>query len=86
MSISISSVSADFADSCVGSIQDFVHSFVVAALDFRASPRAKHKAQAREVAKEPPTEPRGFGWRIHCGVEVTVSSTNKQHTHKRCLI
>ena len=25
-------------------------------------------------------EPRGFGWRIHCGVEVTVSSTNKQHT------
>ena len=25
------------------------------------------------------TQPRGFGWRIHCGVEVTVSSTNKQH-------
>ena len=23
---------------------------------------------------------RGFGWRIHCGVEVTESSTNKQHT------
>jgi hypothetical protein len=22
----------------------------------------------------------GFGWRIHCGVEVTESSTNKQHT------
>jgi len=22
---------------------------------------------------------RGFGWRIHCGVEVTESSTNKQH-------
>jgi hypothetical protein len=21
-----------------------------------------------------------FGWRIHCGVEVTESSTNKQHT------
>jgi hypothetical protein len=21
---------------------------------------------------------RGFGWRIHCGVEVTESSTNKQ--------
>ena len=34
--------------------------------------------------------PRGFGWRIHCGVEVTVSnvvywytSTNKQHTLSR---
>jgi hypothetical protein len=24
------------------------------------------------------TQPRGFGWRIHCGVEVTVLSTNKQ--------
>jgi hypothetical protein len=25
--------------------------------------------------------PRGFGWRIHCGVEViTESSTNKQHS------
>ncbi len=23
---------------------------------------------------------RGFSWRIHCGVEVTESSTNKQHT------
>ena len=22
-----------------------------------------------------------FGWRIHCGVEVTELSTNKQHTH-----
>jgi hypothetical protein len=26
------------------------------------------------------TQPRGFGWRVHCGVEVTVLSTNKQHT------
>jgi hypothetical protein len=25
-------------------------------------------------------ESRGFGWRIHCGVEVTVLSTNKEHT------
>ena len=24
---------------------------------------------------------RGFGWRIHCGVKVTESSTSKQHTH-----
>jgi hypothetical protein len=24
--------------------------------------------------------PRGFGWRIYCGVEVTESSTNKQHS------
>ena len=23
---------------------------------------------------------RGFGWRIHCSVEVTELSTNKQHT------
>ena len=23
---------------------------------------------------------RGFGWRIHCGVKVSESSTNKQHT------
>jgi hypothetical protein len=22
----------------------------------------------------------GFGWRIHCGAEVTESSTNNQHT------
>ena len=27
------------------------------------------------------TTSRGFGWRIHCGVEVTESSTNQQHTH-----
>jgi hypothetical protein len=27
--------------------------------------------------------PRGFGWRIHCGVEVTESSTNKQHSLSR---
>ena len=26
------------------------------------------------------TQPRGFRWRIHCGVEVTVSSINKQHS------
>jgi hypothetical protein len=24
--------------------------------------------------------PHGFGWRIHCGVEVTESSTNKKHS------
>jgi hypothetical protein len=24
---------------------------------------------------------RGLGWRIHCGVEVTESSANKQHDH-----
>ena len=24
--------------------------------------------------------PRGFGWRIHCGVEVNELSTNKQYT------
>ena len=23
--------------------------------------------------------PRGLGWRMHCGAEVTESSTNKQH-------
>ena len=29
----------------------------------------------------------GFGWRIHCGVEVTESSTNKQHSlyNEGCL-
>jgi hypothetical protein len=26
------------------------------------------------------TQPRGLGWRIHCGVKVTELSTNKQHT------
>jgi len=25
---------------------------------------------------------RGLGWRIHCGVEVTESGTNKQHIIK----
>jgi len=25
---------------------------------------------------------RGLGWRMHCGAEVTESSTNKQHHHK----
>jgi len=30
------------------------------------------------------TTSRGFGWRIHCGVEVTESSTNRQHTHMTC--
>jgi hypothetical protein len=28
---------------------------------------------------------RGLGWRIHCGVEVTESSTNKHH-HQRNLL
>jgi hypothetical protein len=32
-------------------------------------------ASARHFLK-----PRGLGWRIHCGVEVTELSTNKQHT------
>jgi hypothetical protein len=32
------------------------------------------------------TQPRGFGWRIHCGVEVTVFSTNKQHTLSLSLL
>jgi hypothetical protein len=27
---------------------------------------------------------RGLGWRIHCGVEVTESSTNKQHHLSTC--
>jgi tRNA(Leu) C34 or U34 (ribose-2'-O)-methylase TrmL len=27
--------------------------------------------------------PRGSGWRVHCGVEVTESSTNKQQTLAR---
>jgi hypothetical protein len=27
---------------------------------------------------------RGLGWRMHCGVEVTKSSTNKQHHHLPC--
>jgi hypothetical protein len=26
---------------------------------------------------------RGLGWRMHCGVEVTESSTNKQHISKK---
>ena len=26
---------------------------------------------------------RGLGWRMHCGVEVTESSTNKQHHLRR---
>ncbi len=26
---------------------------------------------------------RGLGWRMHCGVEVTESSTNKQHLSVR---
>jgi hypothetical protein len=25
------------------------------------------------------------GWRIHCGVEITELSTNKQHTHSESL-
>jgi hypothetical protein len=25
-------------------------------------------------------QPRGFGWRMHCGAEVTESSANQQHT------
>jgi hypothetical protein len=29
---------------------------------------------------------RGLGWRMHCGVEVTESSTNKQHHHRVCVI
>jgi hypothetical protein len=38
---------------------------------------------ARDVvtAVEPCSQSsRGFGWRIHCGVEVTESSTNNQHS------
>jgi hypothetical protein len=36
--------------------------------------------RAHIYTQTPNTQPRGFGWRIHCGVEVTESSTNKQHT------
>jgi hypothetical protein len=43
------------------------------------------------ISARPPKQPRmirtflkvvykrGLGWRMHCGVEVTESSTNKQH-------
>jgi hypothetical protein len=27
----------------------------------------------------------GLGWRIHCGVEVTKSSTNRQHNMYVCM-
>ena len=30
--------------------------------------------------RNPHNHSRGFGWRIHCGVEVPELSTNKQHT------
>jgi hypothetical protein len=35
---------------------------------------------------QPQDIPRGFGWRIHCGVEVTESSTKKQHTLSEALL
>jgi hypothetical protein len=36
--------------------------------------------RAHIYKQTPNKQPRGFGWRIHCGVEVTESSTIKQHT------
>jgi hypothetical protein len=29
---------------------------------------------------------RGFGWRIHCSIEVTELSTNKEHTLSLSLL
>jgi hypothetical protein len=38
--------------------------------------------QKQHIASLMPSETsRGIGLRIHCGIEVTASSTNKQHTH-----
>jgi hypothetical protein len=36
--------------------------------------------RAHVYTQTPKTQPHGFDWRIHCGVEVTELSTNKQHT------
>ena len=36
------------------------------------------KMQAR-CKKEPRITSRGLGWRMHCGAEVTESSTDKEH-------
>ena len=37
-------------------------------------------SESQIYKQTPNTQPHGFGWRIHCGVEVTELSTNKQHT------
>jgi hypothetical protein len=48
-----------------------------------ATTRFVSHAEAPYSTVHNPTQSRGFGWRIHCGVEVTESSTNKQHTLAR---
>ncbi len=37
------------------------------------------RASAVSVAFPETQDTRGLGWRMYCGVEVTESSTNKQH-------
>jgi hypothetical protein len=41
---------------------------------------SEHILTHKPNAQTPNTQPRGLGWGIHCGVEVTELSTNKQHT------
>ena len=44
---------------------------------------SEHILTRKHQAHEHHTHPHAaFGWRIHCGVEVTELSTNKQHTHR----
>jgi hypothetical protein len=38
-------------------------------------------AQGKETGVQMMQPHAAFGWRIHCGVEITELSTNKQHTH-----
>jgi hypothetical protein len=47
----------------------------------RASGLSSTKYTHLLASTHTPCISRGSGWRIHCGVEVTESSTNKQQTH-----
>jgi hypothetical protein len=42
--------------------------------------RLRDPSTSHIYTQTPNTLPRGFGWCIHCGVEVTELSTNKQHS------
>jgi hypothetical protein len=42
-------------------------------------------AHTHQVHKHQTHNNAASGWRIHCGIEVTELSTNKQHTHTHTL-
>ena len=49
-------------------------------IEFKRTARCEKQLRGKGNSSCSRTQPRFLGWRIHCGVEVTELSTNKQHS------